>query len=140
MIIFFVEFLYISKLSRLDDFQRKIKTGTHDLEKLWKTRATVFSSLAASLDIKCQNRVFSNGHNFLIFIPLIIKTHFTMLLMLILSKSYLNYYIKITMLIYVTWKAYSSYSSECRKLKIGMSNGYTIPHKVRYFMFLKSKY
>ena len=48
MIIFFVEFLYICKLSRLDDFQRKIKTGAHDLEKLWKTRAKVFSSLAAS--------------------------------------------------------------------------------------------
>ena len=32
-------------------------------------------------------------------------------------------------------KAYSSYSSQCRKLKISMSNGYKIPQLVIYFVF-----
>ena len=55
--------------------------------------------------------------------------------------SYIPYYIKVTMCIYLfVSKDYSSYSSQCRKLKICMSNGYKILHVIKYFMRLYSKY
>ena len=47
------------------------------------------------------------------------------------------YTIKLTMCIYFfVSKAYSSYSTQCRKLKISMSNGYKITHVIKYFMRL----
>ena len=50
LFIYFVEFPYICKLSCLDDFNEK-RTQKHTLQKYYeKTRATVFSSLAASTD------------------------------------------------------------------------------------------
>ena len=49
---------------------------------------------------------------------------------------YISHYVYL----FLTQKAYFSYSSQCRKLKISMSDGYTIPHTISYFMFLKSKH
>ena len=46
------------------------------------------------------------------------------------QKVSVLYNIKVAMFIY------SSYSSQCRKLKISMSNGFKIPHLVMYFMCL----
>ena len=46
---------------------------------------------------------------------------------------------KVTMFVNVfVGKANSSYSSQCRKLKISMSNGNKIPHMKKYFMCLRA--
>ena len=66
-----------------------------------------------------------------------------MLLFIVHESPYLKlipYYIKLPMFIYLfiylfVSKAYSSYSSQCRKLKISMSNGYKISKLVIYFVF-----
>ena len=58
------------------------------------------------------------------------KTHNLSLLMI-------YYYIKVTMFKGKRrQKAYSFYSSQCRKLKISMSNGCKFPHVMMYFMCL----
>ena len=48
---------------------------------------------------------------------------------------YKTHYVYIFIYFFVS-KAYSSYSTQCRKLKISMSNGKKIPQLVIYFMFL----
>ena len=55
---------------------------------------------------------------------------------LVLYKSHFVYlFIYLFGYLFVS-KAYSSYSSQYRKLKINMSNGYKIPQLVMYFMCL----